>query len=338
MSDPTFADILATIPHNLGEVPKDCMALILVHDGSIVANMVFVIPDRDLRPEDAALIMSKLSNVEFEYFLCVTYTDRPSKCEEHPPSWHESQLMTLFLELFAGKKNLGAGLVTSEHFIDFSDDELTKHPLSEIAESPTALHLAVEHSHERPGMRLTVPEPDLSTPKLKQAVAAFTEQQPEMENFHDLMRSPHLSKARALWQTVIARDFGPTYPEAVDLIGYFQIDGLRDRMVVDVLSHTDDEATFVQILKGKYDIHFSRERIEHAISVLLNLCQYAAGKQRVGLLMGLAVLSYYKGNNRNALDMLELIPRKHRDSEWEWHDANLRSGGMSQSALNTPMP
>ena len=338
MTNPQFADILATVPHHVGEIPDNCVTIILINEGVIVANMVFMMPERDLSPTDAMVLIQNLSQVDFEYFVTVAYSNRESKCEEHPAYYHESQMFGTLMMLIAGKRPLGAGLVTSEHWIDFTDDDLTKHPLSEIAESPTALHLAVEHGHERGGMRLTVPEPDLATPAIKAAVSKFAEAYEDIEDFEDIAKLPHYHRARAVWERCLSRDFGPTKPEAVDLIGYMQIEGLRDRLVVDVHSQTTDEQIFVQILKGDFDLHISKSRTQNAISLLLNLCQYTKGKQRVPILMALCHLSYHAGNNMNALDFLAQVPEKHRGVEWESIHHHLEHGGLSKFALNKPQP
>lgn len=336
----TFADVLSTIPHNIGETPMDSMVLILVKDGSIIANLVFVMPDRDITPQDVLMIVKKCQRVEFEHFFAVAYTDRPSKCGDHPAGLHESQLIDLFMGFSNGASVIGGGLVTSEHFIDFSEEgeDYPKHPLSEIAESPTALHLAVEHSHEGAAMKVDIPEPDLATTASTLAIDMWLERQPQFEDFADITGSPFYDKARELWERCLARDFGPTRPEAVDLIAFLNTDGLRDRLIVDVSSKTEDEATFVKILKGMYDIHYSRSRMDNAISVLLNLFQYARPRHRNGLYVALAFLEYHRGSNLQALEYLEAIPEKHRTDEYHVLTQHISHGGMSISAQNQPLP
>ena len=336
----TFADILSTVPHNIGETPTDSMVLMLIKDGYIVANLVFVMPERDMTPADAALIVGKCERVDFEHFITVAYTDRPSKCEDHPAGMHESQMLDLFMTITNGATVVGAGLVTSNYYIDFSEDDHPHRPLREIAESPTALHLAVEHSHEGAAlMKLDIPEPDLADRLSTLAIDQYVKNQggPEVNSLDDARKLVHYNDARELWERCLARDFGPTRPEAIDLIGYMQIDGLRDRLVVDVTSKTEDEQTFLRILRGEFDIHYSRARMNSAISVLVNVFQYAKPKHRDGLFIALALLEYHRGSNHDAIDYLQRV-RNTESPEVRVLLPHLQHGGLAVSAQNQPLP
>lgn len=337
----TFADVLATIPHNLGEVPKDSMVLALVKNGSIIANLVFVMPDRDMTPSDVMLVVQKCQAVDFSHFFAVAYSDRPSKCDDHPTGYHQSQMIGLLMRMMNGAIIIGGGLVTKDHFIDFEEDEFPHHPISEIAESPTALHLAVEHSHEGAAMKVLVPEPD---PSLATKLSALSIDQyvknhggGQMEDFAAIIGHPHYSEARETWERCLSRDFGPTKTEAINLLGYMQLDGLRDRLIVDLLSHTEDEGTFVQILKGEYDIHYSRSRMQNASSLILNLMQYAKPRHRVALFVALAIIDYLRGSNLSALEYLDAIPEDKRPDEYHALYTHMTHGGMSVSASNAPL-
>jgi hypothetical protein len=336
----TFADVLSTVPHNIGEVPTDSMVLILINDGYPVANLVFVMPERDITPSDVMLIVKKCLDVDFEHFFAVAYTDRPSKCEEHPNGYHAAQMIGLMMQMLGGKGLVGGGLVTSDHYLNFEEDGYPPHPLSEIAESPTALHLAVEHSHEGALMKISIPEPDLADRLSTLAIDQYVKNQggPEVDDLDTVKAMPHYSVAREVWERCLARDFGPTRQEAIDLIGYLQIDGYRDRLIVDVTSKTEDETTFVRILKGQMDLPFSTSRMNNAVSVLLNLFQYARPKHRTALFVALGLLEYHRGQNLQAIEYLNMIPEKRRPIEYTVLMPHLTHGGSSMSANHPPLP
>lgn len=334
MPDEMLPEILATIPHQIGEDIDEALVLCLIHEQKMFGNLVYSIPEGGMSMLHLLDILRTLTDVTFEAFLVVAYSNQDSHCEDHPPMYHAATILGRMIAAL-GSIPVGGALVTKDYWVDYSDNEFTHRDLTDIKQSVTALTLAVEGIHSHRTHHVDIPKPAGADVTSKVEIEAFSAVIPKMKEYSDITGSEHTVFARALWAKCMARDFGPTRPEAVRLIGYFQSIGIRDRLVVDVVDpDIEDEATFTMVLTGQHHVHINKARHERALSLLTNLLQYAEGKHRANILWSLASLEWFGGDSFHAREYLEAVPTKFRTKGRDW-DAlynTIAHGHVAESA------
>lgn len=315
MNHNTFADLLATVESVIGDRPKNSIVIAaFTEEARLVATLLIEITEEALAEKNLGIepthllgIAQNMTQVDHQCFTILAYVDREPDCNDHPAMFHQTQYIAGFLEMLTGREAVAAGLITSEFFMEFDDDgpasedeeytasDWKRHPVSEIDESVKALELKAA------GMYDVFPsplEPTAATKEVSAAIDSAFKSFPFLNNWEP----GHVegAKARALFETCLARDFGPTEPEATELLGYLQHPGIRDRLVADVVSTADDYETYIRALTGKLEVTVSRSRMNNALGLFLNLTQYAEGERRHPLLLALSILSWFKGSAHHA--------------------------------------
>lgn len=345
-----FAELLATIDGVIGERPKEAICIAaFTAEARLVGTLLIEIRELDktrrtlgIRPEHLKGIADQLSQIDYDCFCVLSYVDNVEPdCEDHPAMFHQSQYIGGLLAILTGKQPVSAGIVTSEYFMEYDDDmpegdeftaaDWTRHPVAEIDSSVRALEMRASGAYSafRPPL-----DPAYATPEMTKAIDDFAQSFPFLK--HWTPENEACREARALFEVCIGRDFGPTEPEAVRMLGYMQHPGIRDRLLADIVTTDDDRETYLRALTGRLDVSLDQGRVERATGLFLNLTQYAEGDRRIPLILALSIVSWFRGSAHHAgryvAILTDLYPEERSLQLW----ANkLGSGALAACARRT---
>ncbi|MEG9250349.1 hypothetical protein V6S67_19845 [Arthrobacter sp. Soc17.1.1.1] len=88
--------------------------------------------------------------------------------------------------------------------------------------------------------------------------------------------------------------------EACDLAGWLFIGPIRDRIMADAISVTDDAATYQQILAGQYEGQPDWDRVDVTEKLLATILTYTPTEDRGPLYYFLGFLSWHRGQTTTA--------------------------------------
>lgn len=83
--------------------------------------------------------------------------------------------------------------------------------------------------------------------------------------------------------------------EACDLAGWLFIEPIRDRIMADAISVTDDVATYQQVLTGRYKGQPDWSRVDATEELLVKILTYTPLEDRAPLHYFLGFLRWYRG-------------------------------------------
>ena len=83
--------------------------------------------------------------------------------------------------------------------------------------------------------------------------------------------------------------------EACDLAGWLFIEPIRNRIIADTISVTDDETTYQQVLAGQYEGQIDWSRVDATEKLLTTILTYTPPEDRAPLYYFLGFLSWYRG-------------------------------------------
>ncbi len=125
--------------------------------------------------------------------------------------------------------------------------------------------------------------------------------------------------ARALWNEALGED--TTEAGACELAGYLLIKPIRDRIMADAISGADDEATYQQVLTGRFEEQPDWSWVEATEALLARVLAYTPTEDRASLFCFLGWLGWYRGSSSVAaayFDKAIAADPRHRLSQLMW--------------------
>jgi hypothetical protein len=112
-------------------------------------------------------------------------------------------------------------------------------------------------------------------------------------------------EVRQLYDQLLSRGFGATEDEAVRVIAAFQSPPLRDRLMVDTISHTDNIMQFGETITGLSGAPLDSDRLLSGLRLMDNLMQYTADQHRLPVLVTCAWFHWMLGRTLDAVTYCE---------------------------------
>lgn len=242
-------------------------------------------------------------------------------------------LLTLMARSFEAI-GLDVGFVVAakkDQYSVFPEEEW--HSLSDVDSSLVKVQLVAAGS--APAVGFTVPEASLATASKSMKIDNLNASIPKLE-IEDLFTSPHVAEARELWERCLTRGFGPSEPEAMRLVAYFQREEMSIRLCADVVDTSNDPSVLMLTTLGRNEKRLSMRRVESAQSLLMNLMQWTDDAHRPRLLHALAWVNWTRGDSLVAIQCLEEAAKL--DEKWGKCVLStlIKGGGYNVAAMIEP--
>lgn len=289
----TAADILAYFPHALGFEPRESFGFITLQGRTVGASLRIDVPDESVRPADFAQTATHylLADESADAVLMMLYTNEPAADPGTKPyndyaAAIRTELETNGLEMRDGWLITDAGW--SNYFCE--DPECcTVQPLSTIRDSAMSAEMVYAGSVKRAD-RAADPAYIGNEDTARNIWATV----PRYLNTGGLEFShPAFCAARRAWHEALGTTPGET--EAVELIASLLSNSVRDRILIDAITTTEDPQEYKAVITGQYDGQPDWSRVDATEDLLIHLLAYAPGETRTPLFCFLGWLSWYKG-------------------------------------------
>lgn len=287
------ADILAFIPHTLGQTPTESFVALTVQGNKLGATLRVDAPFGQDPVGYAQTIVSYLTADEAATgSLLVIYTDEKTPNDSRPYAGHVQALRTE-LET-AGMPLQDAWLVTSELWRNYHCTDSSccpDKPLDAITTSNGNAALIYRGSNVT---GFTAPAPFAGEAGAREAIAAHKpDGWPE-----------DLEACRATWAKVLDDPTSLTTQTAHELAGALQHPTIRDYMMGDIITHAPDQ--FTSVMLGVFLARPDWARVDTAQEVAFELMKATPEGQRAPMLCLIGWLEWLKGRSSFAARYFKL--------------------------------
>lgn len=287
------ADILAFIPHTLGEAPKESFVAVTMQGNKLGATLRMDAPF-GLEPVTyAQTIVSYLTADEAATgSLLVIYTDEDTAENPRPYFEHVDALRTE-LET-AGMPLKDAWLVTSELWRNYLCTDTSCCPAQSLDAITTSNGNAALIYRGSAVTGFTAPAPFSGDEGAREAIAAHKpDGWPE-----------DLEASRATWAKVLENPKSLTTQTAHELAGALQHPTIRDYMMGDIITHAPDQ--FTSVMLGVFVSRPDWARVDTAQEVAFELMKATPEGQRAPMLCLIGWLEWLKGKSSFAARYFKL--------------------------------
>jgi hypothetical protein len=287
------ADILAFIPHTLGQAPTDSFVALTVQGKQLGATLRVDAPFRQDPVDYAQTIVSYLTADEkATASLLVIYTDENTAENARPYSEHVQALRTE-LET-AGMPLKDAWLVTSEMWRNYLCGDTVCCPDESLDAITTSTGNAAMIYRGSAVTGFNAPAPFTGD---KAAAAAIAAHKPEGW-------PEDLEACRAKWAEVLEDPGSLTTQTAHELAGALQHPTIRDYMMGDVITHAPEQ--FTSVMLGVFLTRPDWARVDTAQEVAFELMKATPEGQRAPMLCLIGWLEWLKGKSSFAARYFKL--------------------------------
>lgn len=287
------ADILAFIPHTLGETPKESFVALTMQGKKLGATLRVDAPF-GLEPVAFAqtLVSYLTADAAATGTVLVIYTDETTSGNQRPYSDHVQALRTE-LET-AGMPLKDAWLVTSELWRNYLCEDTSccpDQPLEAITTSNGNAAMIYRGSNVT---GFTPPAPFTGEAGAREAIAA-----------HKPDGWPEgLEASRAKWAEALENPKSLTTQTARELAGALQHPTTRDYLMTDVITNAPDQ--FTSVMLGVFLIRPDWARVDTAQEVAFELMKATPEGQRAPMLCLIGWLEWLKGKSSFAARYFKL--------------------------------
>jgi hypothetical protein len=289
----TTADILAYIPHALGEQPKESFVVLTTQKNKLGATLRVDAPfDADPVAYAQTLVSYLCSDEAATGSILVIYTDENTSADQRPYSAHVQALRTE-LET-AGMPLRDAWMVTSEAWTNYlcSDPSCcTEESLDAITTSAGSAAMIYRGSQIA---GFTAPDPFAGDEATRETIAGYR---------HDGWPEG-VEASRAQWAEVLKNPASLTTRTAQELAGAFQHPTTRDYMMTDVITNAPDQ--FTSVILGVFLTRPDWARVDTAQEVAFELMKSTPEGQRAPMLCLIGWLEWLKGKSSFAARYFKL--------------------------------
>ncbi|WP_168796564.1 DUF4192 domain-containing protein [Arthrobacter echini] len=338
----TTADILAYVPRTLGFQPRESLAVITMRGKQLSLSLRVDLPAETATPADYAqgIMDYILADTAADGALIFVYTDEVADAAKtgtnHYAKPYMAHVQALETEMErAGWQVRGGWLITNLGWMPFFCEEegcciLQQH--EEIRDSALNAHMVVTgHTVDEDPARSLIDPAFIGSDTAHTTIenAAYWLNRLDPQDF----THPAMSEARAAWSSALGTT--PTEAEACELVAYLKNPAIRDRILVDILSTTDDHGAFLQIIAGRYESTPDWSRVEAMQTLLAHLLPYTPTEDRAPLFTLLGWITWHQGSSSIATAYME----KALDISSQYRLARLmkeliRRGGVPLTAMN----
>ena len=287
------ADILAFIPHTLGEAPKESFVAVTMQGNKLGATLRLDAPF-GLEPVAFAqtLVSYLTADVAATGTILVIYTDEDTAENPRPYSEHVEALRTE-LET-AGMPLKDAWLVTSELWRNYLCTDTSCCPVQSLDAITTSNGNAALIYRGSAVTGFTAPAPFSGDEGAREAIAAHKpDGWPE-----------DLEAIRATWAKVLENPKSLTTQTAHELAGALQHPTIRDYMMGDIITHAPDQ--FTSVMLGVFVSRPDWARVDTAQEVAFELMKATPEGQRAPMLCLIGWLEWLKGKSSFAARYFKL--------------------------------
>ncbi|ADX75232.1 hypothetical protein Asphe3_41670 (plasmid) [Pseudarthrobacter phenanthrenivorans Sphe3] len=287
------ADILAFIPHTLGETPTESFVAMTVQGNKLGATLRVDAPFGQDPVAYAQTIVSYLTADEAATgSLLVIYTDETTTDGTHPYARHVEALRR---ELETAEMPLqDAWLVTSELWRNYHCTDGSCCPAQSLDTITTSNGNAALIYRGSAVTGFSAPAPFTGDEMAREAIAA-----------HKLDGWPEdLEASRAAWAKVLDDPKSLTTHTAHQLAGALQHPTIRDYMMSDIVPHAPEQ--FTSIMLGVFLSRPDWARVDTAQEVAFELMKATPEGQRAPMLCLIGWLEWLKGRSSFAARYFKL--------------------------------
>lgn len=293
------ADILAYLPHTLGFEPRESMAFLTLHGAQLGALLRVDLPAAPVAPASFAQTVASylLADEAADAVLLIIYTNAAA-ANTPADTRHGALLRDYTHAIEAELEEAGLGvrdgwLVTDRGWQNYFCTDpgcCTLHPLSEIRDS--ALNAELIYRGSAPVADPAADPAFTGGPDNHATIRAAAGC--HVEDPLDVT-APAIRRARAAWCEALGTD--PENDTACQLVGYLHTKALRDRIMADTITGSDDPATYAQVLTGAWDGQPDWARVDATEALLTRLLARTPAGDRAPLFSFLGWLCWYKGRS-----------------------------------------
>lgn len=287
------ADILAFIPHTLGQTPTDSFVALTVQGKQLGATLRVDAPYRQEPVDFAQTVVSYLTADEkATASLLVIYTDENTA--ENPRPYSE-YVRALRAELeTAGMPLKDAWLVSSEMWRNYLCEDTGCCPDESLEAITNSTGNAAMIYRGSAVTGFTAPAPFTGDTTAAEAIAAHKpDGWPE-----------DLEASRATWAKVLENPGSLTTQTAHELAGALQHPTIRDYMMADVITHAPEQ--FTSVMLGVFLTRPDWTRVDTAQEVAFELMKATPEGQRAPMLCLIGWLEWLKGKSSFAARYFKL--------------------------------
>lgn len=289
----TPADILAYVPHMLGETPKESFVVITMQGNALGATLRI---DAPLCFEPKAFAQTVVSYATADEAatgtLLVIYTDEDATPGTRPFAEHVQALLT---ELRTARMPLqGAWMVTSEMWTNYLCTDSVCCPERSLEEITNSTGNAAFIYRGSSVTGFTKPEPFTGEAEARETIAA-----------HKPDGWPEDTEARrAQWAELLQNPKALTKESALDLAGALQHPSTRDHLMVDIITNAPEQ--FTSVLLGVFLARPDWARVDTAQELAFELMKVTPEGQRAPMLCMIGWLEWLKGKSSFAARYFKL--------------------------------
>jgi hypothetical protein len=296
------ADMLAYIPYAINREPKNMVVLSLKikdEEHGNAAILAFRLPEGP-DPDFIKAMYEGVREIEAESCIAVIYTDDEGCEDGHPPHMDIATVILVTFQIMISDVPLLSMLTVGKDGWWNLDDVETKHSLDEITDSTLNAEMIADGRTYRRG-DIVIPEPTAASASLFLGIEKRRLAIPRnLDRYDFLTGNIHFTKARALLDTLLRAEHGPSETQAVEMIAYLSVEVIRDRLIGDIVGAPEGKKGYGKHLCGSGETPLSKSRIDAALGLLTNLLQYATGTHRAAVLFCYSWLKLMTGDPETA--------------------------------------
>jgi Domain of unknown function (DUF4192) len=299
----TPTDVLALIPTAMQRKPEEILILICIKDNGLQAILGMQhCTDIGDAGNYAQAIIEQMVQMKPDALVMVFYTEEESDCS-HEPFEHVAIVLKVAVETLTPMECHDPILVKGGRYHIYGTDQW--HDLDEVKQSAMAADLVL-HGFQLEPTGPVIPDPTAVTDDLTARIDDAVSSIPEFPKYMtDTWATPYVVELRQLYDQLLNRGFGATEDEAVQVIAAFQSPALRDRLMVDTISHTDNVMQFGETITGLSDAPLDHSRLVTGLALMDNLMQYTADRHRLPVLVTCAWFHWMLGRTLDAVTYCE---------------------------------
>ena len=299
----TPADVLALIPTIMERRPEEMLVLITLKDERMQAVLGMEhCSELSNAGNYISAVLEQMTEMKPDALIMVFYTEEESECK-HEPFEHISILLQMALDALTPMVCHPGILVKGGRYHVYGTDQWGD--IDDVNQSVMAAGLVLEGFQLNPSGPV-IPEPTAVTDDLTERIDDAVSAIPEFPKYMtDTWATPYVVELRQLYDQLLNRGFGATEDEAVQVIAAFQVPVLRDRLMVDTISHTDNVMQFGETITGLSDAPPDNDRLFAGLKLMDNLMQYTADGHRLPVLVTCAWFHWMLGRALDAVTYCE---------------------------------
>ncbi|WP_461165336.1 DUF4192 domain-containing protein [Arthrobacter sp. R4-81] len=287
------ADILAFIPHTLGEAPKESFVVLTMQGKKLGATLRVDAPF-GLEPVAFAqtLVSYLTADVAATGTVLVIYTDEDTSGDQRP-YWEHVEALRSELET-AGMPLKDAWLVTSKLWRNYLCEDASCCPDKPLEAITTSNGNAAMIYRGSSVTGFTPPAPFTGEAGAREAIAAH-----KPDGWRE-----GLEVSRAKWAEVLENPKSLTTQTARELAGALQHPTIRDYMMTDIITNAPDQ--FTSVMLGVFLTRPDWARVDTAQEVAFELMKATPEGQRAPMLCLIGWLEWLKGKSSFAARYFKL--------------------------------